>query len=552
MLATLTIQNYALIQELNIDLSKGLSTITGETGAGKSILLGALSLLVGQRADTGVLLDHSRKCIVEGTFRVKDYGLEELFAQYDLDFEEVSVVRREISPDGKSRAFVNDSPVNLSILRDLGEKLIDIHSQHQNLYLENPVFQLRVLDTFAQQADLLQKYKTIFSSYKTMMTEYQRIHDEVGKNKADLEYFQFQYDQLNQAKLQEDEQELLEQELKVLSHSEEIKTALVAASAIMSGEGNSIITLLKDAHHQLSKLRDFYQPSLELFNRLDSALIEMKDIAHETELQSDHIEHNPDRIEFVKQRLDLIYSFQQKHRVSAVQELIIIKDGLKQKIDEISNSDFRLDELKAEIDKIRSAMENMATTISANRQKVIPRIEDRVQELLKELGMHNAIFKVELTSTHEFTITGTDRIRFLFSANKQSPLQELAKVASGGEMARLMLSIKAAISEAIILPTIIFDEIDAGVSGDIADKMGNVIVRMSDHAQVINITHLPQIASKGQNHFLVYKHDLDNKTQTRIKQLKSDERVIEIARMLSGAELSEAAVNNAKALLGIN
>jgi DNA repair protein RecN (Recombination protein N) len=552
MLTSLTIQNYALIQELNISFTNGLSIITGETGAGKSILLGALSLLVGQRADTGVLLDGSRKCIVEGTFKLTGYGLEELFTQFDLDFEETSVVRREISPDGKSRAFVNDTPVNISILKDLGEHLIDIHSQHQNLYLENPAFQLRVLDTFARQFDMLQKYRNTYQSFRVLQTEYQRVYDDAQKNKADLEYYQFQYDQLNQAKLMIGEQETLEEELKTLLHSEEIKSSLATTADLLSGEGNAILSLLKEAHHHMGKLQGFYPPSVDLYQRLDSMLIEMKDVAHETQNLAEHIEFDPERTEYVKQRLDLIYSLYQKHRVSSLKELIFIRDDLKQKTDTVSNAGFKLDELKLETDKVRSNLENIASEITTNRRKVIPVIEGRVDELLKQLGIPNGIFKVDLLPTEEFSSNGKDKCRFLFSANRQGSLQELSKVASGGEMARLMLSIKAAISEAITLPTIIFDEIDAGVSGDIADKMGNVIFRMADHAQVINITHLPQIASKGNNHFLVYKHDVANKTQTNIKLLKSDERVIEIARMLSGEKLSEAAINNAKSLLGIN
>ena len=552
MLTSLSIQNYALIQELNINFSNGLTIITGETGAGKSILLGALSLLVGQRADSSALLDSSRKCIVEGTFRLTGYGLEEFFLQYDLDFDETSVIRREVSPDGKSRAFVNDTPVNISVLKDLGEHLIDIHSQHQNLYLENPVFQLRVLDRFARHTDLLQKYKDAYQAFKLITAEYQRISDETLKNKADLDYFQHQYDQLNQAKLKDDEQASTEQDLKVLIHAEEIKTSLSTASDLISGESNSIVTLLKDAHHQFGKLRNFYQPSNDLYNRLESILIEMKDIAQETDNLTEHIEYDPERLEFLKQRLDLIYSLQQKHRVNTVTELISIRDGLKQKIDLISNADSRLDELKKETDRVRAILENIAGEISLNRKKIIPKIVNRVDELLKQLGIPNGVFEIELLASGDFTATGTDKVRFLFSANKQTPLMELAKVASGGEMARLMLSIKATISEVVTLPTIIFDEIDSGVSGDIADKMGNVIYHMADSAQVINITHLPQIASKGKNHFLVYKQDLAEKTQTSIKHLKSDERVIEIARMLSGEKLSEAAINNAKTLLGMN
>ena len=552
MLTSLTIQNYALIQELQIDWEGGLSIITGETGAGKSILLGALSLLVGQRADTGVLLDNSRKCIVEGAFALKGYGLEELFTRNELDFDDSSVIRREISPDGKSRAFVNDTPVNLSVLKELGERLIDIHSQHQTLYLENPTFQLRILDTFAQQSAELQKYNDILYAYKSLEIEYRKIFDDARKNSSDLDFFQHQFEQLLQAKLKEGEQEPLELELQTLTHSEEIKTALTSASSLFSGEEISIVSQLKETIQHIGKLKNVYSPAVSLHERLDAVLIEIKDIAHETEIQSDHIEHDPDRAEFVRQRLDLIFTLQQKHKVATISELIAFRDQLKQKIDNIYNADFRLEDLQKEISKIKNQLSAIAAVITANRQKEIPHIEERVQELLRQLGMPNAIFKVELTPTDEFTSTGTDKVRFLFSANKQGLLQDLAKVASGGEMARLMLSIKATIAEAVTLPTIIFDEIDTGVSGDIADKMGNVIARMAENAQIINITHLPQIASKGRNHFMVYKYEEDSRTETRIKALKSDERVIEIARMLSGEQLSEAAINNAKALLGMS
>jgi DNA repair protein RecN (Recombination protein N) len=552
MLTSLTIQNYALIQELNINLSNGLSIITGETGAGKSILLGALSLIIGQRADTSVLLDNSRKCIVEGSFNISGYGLEEIFKQYDLDIEENTIIRREISPDGKSRAFVNDSPVNLSILKDLGEKLIDIHSQHQNLYLDNATFQLQVLDTFAKQLPLIQQYKDLFTSYRSLQTEYQSILSNSLKNKADLDYFQFQSEQLHQAKLIDNEQENLEQEIQTLTHSAEIKATLSSVSNIVAGDGNSILSLLKDIQYQLSKLSNIYLPSVDLLSRFNNIIIELKDLARETEHLGENIEHDPVQIEFINQRLDLIYSLQQKHRVSTINELINIKEGLQLKIDSIVNLDLRLDELKIEIDKARNNLDNCAADISQKRKKVIPVIETRIQDLLSQLGMQNAIFKVELQPSDDFTSTGTDKVLFLFSANKQIPLQALSKVASGGEMARLMLSIKAIISEAVTLPTIIFDEIDAGVSGDIADKVGKVIVNMSNHAQVINITHLPQIASKGLNHFFVYKQEFANTTQTQIKQLTKEERIIEIARMLSGEQLSEAAVNNAKALLGMD
>jgi DNA repair protein RecN (Recombination protein N) len=551
MLQTLSIRNYALIQELNIDLASGLSIITGETGAGKSILLGALSLIVGQRADTAVLLDKNSKCIVEGSFALKGYGLEDLFTHNDLDYEEMTVIRREISPDGKSRAFVNDTPVNLTVLRELGERLIDIHSQHQTLYLENPAFQLRILDTFAQQTEVFEKYTGTLDQYRLLKSKYDAIAEEAKKNSAELEFIKHQFDQLNQSKLEPNELSVLEEEIQTLSHAEEIKIALGAVSTQMADSEFAVIPQLKDSINQLSKLRNIYPRSIELFNRIGSMLIEAKDVAQETELLASHIEYDSERIEWVRQRLDLLYMLLQKHRVKTIDELIAIRDDFHHKIETVSNADYQLGELQKEIDRTRAVLGNLAGTITANRKKIIPRIEDRIQELLQQLAMPSAVFKVELTPTEEFTQTGTDKVRFMFSANKQGGLQDLAKVASGGEMARLMLSIKATIAETVTLPTIIFDEIDTGVSGDVADKMGNVIERMSSSAQIINITHLPQIASKGKNHFMVYKCDLDNRTQTQIKLLQSDERVIEIARMLSGEQLSEAAINNAKNLLGI-
>jgi DNA repair protein RecN (Recombination protein N) len=420
------------------------------------------------------------------------------------------------------------------------------------MYLENATFQLRILDAFARHSDLVLKYKDVYQTYRALQNEYQRIFDEAQKNKADLDYFKFQFEQLDQANLQDGEQDSLEQELKLLTHSEEIKTALASASSAISGDNNSIITFLKDAFNQFGKIKNLHQPSNSLSDRIESVLIEMKDIAQETETLCEHIEHDPERIEIVKKRIDLIYSLLQKHRVSGIGELQTLKDELKRKIEEISNADFHLDKLKSQINNVLENLQKGASEISANRKKVIPQIDEHVQSILKQLGMPNGVFSVELLPTDDFTSTGKDKIKFLFSANKQGGLQELSKVASGGEMARLMLSLKAIIAEAITLPTIIFDEIDSGVSGDIADKVGNVIYRMSGFAQVINITHLPQIASKGTNHFLVYKHDQVDKTSTMIKQLKSEERVIEIARMLSGEQLSEAAINNAKALLGIN
>lgn len=552
MLKSLSIQNYAIIQDLNIDFSGGLSIITGETGAGKSILLGALSLIIGQRADTSVLYDNSRKCVVEGEFAIKGYSLEELFAENELDYADITLIRREISSDGKSRAFINDTPVNVSVLKAFGERLIDVHSQHQNLYIDNESFQLKVLDTFAKQNDLLQEYRAKFAQYKALHSEYQKKAEEYQKNKADLEYFQFQYNQLHEAKLTEGEQESLEAELQTLTHAEEIKTNLGMVLNYLEGEESSIILFSKDSINYLNKIRNVFGASGALSDRMNSVLIELKDIASEVNEHFEKIESDPERAELVKQRIDLLYSLEQKHRVTSVKELIAIESDLKAKIDLIDNADTQLDALKIKLDQLRANLENTAGKLSANRKQVLPAIEEKVISILQNLGMPNGVFKVQLDTLPDLALNGQDAVRFLFSANKQGQLQDLGKVASGGEMARLMLSLKAVIAEVIMLPTIIFDEIDQGVSGDIADKMGNVIVKLARFVQIINITHLPQIASKGENHYLVYKKDLDHRTQTQIKKLNPDDRVIEIARMLSGEQLSEAAINNAKALLGIN
>ena len=434
MLKSLFIQNYAIIQDLQIDFNGGLSTITGETGAGKSILLGALSLLIGNRADSNVLFDDSRKCIVEGIFQIGGYGLEDFFKENDIDFAEQTVVRREINPDGKSRAFVNDSPVNLSLLKVMGEQLIDIHSQHENLYIENPVFQLRILDTFAKQLPTLQLFSEKFRNYKNLLSEYHTEKEKAEKNKADLDYFQFQYNQLIESKLRRGEQEELEEELKLLTHAEEIKSHLAQVLGLLSGDEISVIAMLKDALSNLSRIQAVFSVAESYGSRIDASFIELKDIAKEIETNYEKIDFDPERAELVRQRIDLIYGLQQKHRVSSVDELIHIQEDLKNRIDHITNSDEKLSNLKKAIDIEKSVLENISGELSRNRKNVIPQIEARVQELLFQLGMPNAVFKVEIISGDEFNSYGSDKVRFLFSANKQTFPLELSKVASGGEM----------------------------------------------------------------------------------------------------------------------
>jgi len=549
MLQSIYIQNYALINELEIDFNKGLNIITGETGAGKSILLGALSLVLGQRADTSVLKDKSRKCFVEAKFQIKQYQIKDFFKDNDLDYDELTVIRREITDNGKSRAFINDTPVNLSILKDLSSSLIDIHSQHESLLLGDDHFQLSLVDSFADHQELLDTYRNKYEEYNILSTEYAKLVNNAEKAKSDLDYYQFQYDQLEALKLVNGEQEELEEELEQLNHAEEIKLKLSESYNLLSGEEISIISNLKQAKNAIDSISKYLKEGEDLTQRIESTYIELQDINNEIELLNEKIEHDPARIEFIRERLDNIYSLEQKHKVSSIQELIEIKNNLQEQIDAINSYDFETEKLKKQMDLLLNELETDSTKISDNRKGIIPKIEDKVIEILRLLGIPNAKFKVEQIPTEEFLPTGKEVLRFLFSANKNVALEELSKVASGGEISRLMLSIKSLIVETTTLPTIIFDEIDTGTSGEIADKMGSIIKQMSNKMQVINITHLPQIAGKGDYHYLVYKKDNHETTNTYIKLLTQEERINEIAKMLSGEALTEAAIENAKVLL---
>ncbi len=550
MFTHLSIRNYVLIQELEIDFHTGLSIITGETGAGKSILLGALGLLTGQRADSSTLLDSSKRCIVEGIFNLDDVSWKIWFDEHDIEYEPETVIRREVAADGKSRAFVNDSPVNLSLLKDLGAQLIDIHSQHQNIYLQSPGFQLQILDTYAQQLDEIAVYGRSYHYYRKLLSELEDLQVSADRQRSELDYLRFRFEELETAKLQTGEQEDLENELKALTHAEEIKSGLAQVNALLDADEISAVQILKSATLVLSKLQSVYPIAEGFLKRIESSLIEMRDIANETDRIAEATELSPERLEEVNIRLDLLYSLQQKHHVTTVKELIDIRDELSEKIREITDYDSRIENIQEQINQNRLQLESMAEAISARRRQAIPAIEERIHELLVQLGIPNAIFKVDLSSAGTFTPTGTDAITFLFSANRQQNLQDLGKVASGGEMSRLMLSVKAAISEKIDLPTLIFDEIDTGVSGEIAGKMGNILERMAQFAQIINITHLPQVAAKGGHHYKVYKEDHGAFTQTKVRELTPDERVTEIARMLSGEKITGAAIENAKHLLG--
>jgi DNA repair protein RecN (Recombination protein N) len=549
MLVKLFVQNYALIKELDIEPEKGLTIITGETGAGKSILLGALSLILGNRADSTVLLDKNEKCIVEGTFRIEDYDMNEFFVSNELDYESVTSLRREINPAGKSRAFINDTPVTIGILKELGDKLIDIHSQHQTLMLGNNSFQLNVIDSFAGTSKLLSEYKVKFSDFRKLKKEFQTAHEKAEKNKADLEYFRFQFTQLEDAKLKAGETAELESEQELLSHAEEIKIALSASSNLFSADGISILSMLREAKMHMGKIKTFLPVGDALLSRTESALIELDDIAVELEKLAVSIEADPHRLALINDRLDTIFSLMQKHRISNADELINKREEIRANVASIVSSDERLSELESLIEKEAAVLKKMSGEISEKRQGVITEIETKITELLRQLGMPNARFRISLTRLNDYTATGIDQADFLFSANKQIPPENLAKIASGGELSRVMLSLKSVLSRNTNLPTIIFDEIDSGVSGEVADKVGQILAGMGKFMQVINITHLPQVASQGKMHYHVYKDDEDDSTITRVKLLTYDERILEVARLLSGSEVTATAMQNARELL---
>jgi DNA repair protein RecN (Recombination protein N) len=551
MLKSLFVQNYALINHLEIEFGAGLSIISGETGAGKSILLGALSLILGQRADTSVLYDKSKKCIVEGSFEIKGYGLEEILEDNQIDYDPLMLLRREISDTGKSRSFVNDTPVSLNVLRELGMKLVDIHSQHQNLMLGDNAFQLQVVDTFAGQLEQVAAYTQQYYRYRSLQQRVEQLEQEAGKNKADLDYYQFQFDQLDKAALQEGEQETLEAEMQTLLHAEEIKGSLLQVYGMLSGDEQPLIARLKDAQGMLQKLVPFFPQVESLVQRLESSYIELKDLAMESEHLGNMIDYDPQRIEQLQQRLDILYSLLQKHRVQTITQLLEIQAELKEKIARISGVDLDLERSVKELQEMEKNLTAQAVHLSGKRISVFSEIEKKITSQLKQLGMPNGRFAIEHTILEKFSSRGKDQLQFLFSANKQGPVMELSKIASGGELSRVMLCLKSLLTRSLALPTIIFDEIDAGVSGEIADKVGNIILDMSGNMQVINITHLPQIASKGERHYLVFKTEDAHRSLTKIKLLTPKDRILEIARMLSGEDVTEAAIENARELLKI-
>ncbi|MBI9061206.1 MAG: DNA repair protein RecN [Marinilabiliaceae bacterium] len=549
MLKSLIISNYALIDKVEIKFEKGLSVITGETGAGKSVLLGALSLILGQRSDINALLDKTTKCVVEGEFYIADYGLVDLFNANDVDYETTTIIRRELLPSGKSRAFVNDTPVNLGFLKSMSDRLIDVHSQHQNLLLSEDSFHLSVVDVVADNGSIREEYKSTFHVYKTLKSQINALIEQNDKQKADLDYMQFQYDQLESAQLKAGELVELELNLERLSHAEDIKTGLSDVISIMEGEPAPLIDALGEALHKIQKISSYLEDGEQLAQRLESAYIDLKDLNDDVSVRAESVEFDPQAIQKVQQRLDLIYNLQQKHRLESVEALIALRDELAAKIEKINLFDEQLDKLKLKMQRAESDLSKIARRLTKSRQEVFYKVKTEIENPLKELGMPHANFVIEHKKQETYSANGCDRVEFLFAANKNGTPSLIHKVASGGEMSRVMLSIKSLLSSAKGLPTIIFDEIDTGVSGEVADKMGRIMVNMGRRIQVISITHLPQITVKGGHHYKVFKTDNDHQTISQIKKLNHEERIVEVAKMLSGSEMSEAALVNARTLL---
>lgn len=549
MLNRLVIQNYALIDNLDITFSDQLNIITGETGAGKSIILGALSLLLGQRAESRYFYNQEKKCVIEGYFHIPGFHLKEFFTAHDLDYEEETVLRREITAEGKSRAFVNDTPVNLTTLRQLGESLIDIHSQHATLEINDEKFQLLVVDTLSGTDVQLREYRELYREYRKTQKELKELLLATEQSKADMNYFQFQFDELEKARLQEDEQEHLEQELNALTHAEEIRRSLEGAAYLMDDHEQAALVQLKEALQQLQQAERFNSALAPLSERLRSTLIELKDITSEIsgEAQNTHI--NEARSAEVSERLDLIYSLEKKHRVNTTGELLELQKSLSLKLESILQGDDRVEQLRTLEQNLREQLSDLADAVHEKRTAAIPEVERSVRETLQEVGMPHAVLKIGNSVLEDFTDSGRTSVRFLFTANKGQEPAPMNKVASGGELSRLMLSIKSLIARHTALPTIIFDEIDTGISGEVALKVGNVMEAISENMQVIAITHLPQIASKGNAHYRVFKDERTGRTMTGISRLEQQERVLEVAKMLSGENPGEFALQNAKELL---
>ena len=548
MLKQLSVENYALISRLNIDFYTGFSTITGETGAGKSILLGALSLLLGNRADSTAIANRNKNCVVEGIFDIQAYKLQRFFNANDLEYEQETVIRRMISPSGKSRAFINDIPVTLNTLKELGAKLIDVHSQHKNAEIGKSGFQLQAIDSFGKLEGTLEKYQKAFKNYATTQKQLKELLKTSAKHKADIDYIRFRYDKLESANLNPNEQQALEEEQDTLNHAEEIKQNLSKIHFLLSEEEQNVLDMLSEAKQAAFRIRSYFTEANDISERLESVHIELTDIAAEAEIHAGKADFNPNRADEISLRLNLIYELQQQFGVPTIVELLEIQSGLEKQIVDTDSSDEKIKQLETQLKEREHNLTELSVKLSEKRKAVLPKVERKITESLKNLGMPNAVFQIALTPI-DFTSVGSDEIQFLFTANKAQAPQPIGNVISGGEMSRVMLSIKAIIASSVALPTIIFDEIDTGVSGDIADKIGNTMQQMGAKMQVLSITHLPQVASKGEHHYKVYKNNGSTVSETQIKALTNNDRVTEIAKMLSGETLTDAAIENAKVLL---
>ena len=550
MLQQLYIKNFTLIDELDIQLHPGFSVITGETGAGKSIILGAIGLLLGQRADSKSIKQGTDRCVIEAHFDLSRYDMKSFFDENDIEYDDKdTIIRRELTATGKSRAFINDTPVALSMLKELGDQLMDIHSQHQNLLLNKQDFQLNVVDILAQNSQQVASYQAVFDQYQQQKKALETLREEIERNRQNVDFLQFQFDELSQSKLAKGEQEELEQQSDTMSHAEDIKTALYETDNALNGDETGVVDMIRKATNALESISQVLPDSEELVGRLDSCRIELKDIADEVGRMLNHTDFDPEELDAINNRLDRLYELEKKYHVKTVEELISLRDQLQQQLNNIENSDEAVGEKEKEVERLHAICQEHANKVTKQRQAIAKQMKSQMAGRLEALGMPHARFEVSITTT-ELGRNGQDNVSFLFSANTSTPLQSVAQVASGGEIARVMLSLKAMISGAVKLPTIIFDEIDTGVSGKIAEKMAQIMQEMGQtERQVISITHLPQIAALGSHHYKVSKEETPQGTISQMKELTPEERINEIAQMLSGSNISKAAIDNAKQLL---
>ncbi|HNC34078.1 MAG TPA: DNA repair protein RecN, partial [Bacteroidia bacterium] len=549
MLTRLVIKNYVLIRELDINFSDGLSIITGETGAGKSILLGAMGLVLGERADAKTLFDKNNKCIIEAEFSISHYNLKDFFSQHDIDFENDTIIRREINAEGKSRAFVNDTPVNLSVLKELSSFLVDVHSQHQTLTLNTSAFQLNVLDITAGNQKQLNDYNNLFNEYKKLLKQVAELKALENKSIAESEFLQFQFDELEAAGLKSGEFEKIESELQILNNTENIVLTLDSTSDILSEGETNVLSNITQAVNRLNGIARLHPSLTDILKRIQSCNIELKDISSELTALKSQFSLNPSQLEILNDRLSVYNKLLQKHRVKNADDLIVLQQGIASQLQSFQSLADEIEKCEKQTQEIYHSLRLIAEELHNKRQKAAQSFKKDILKLLKEVSLNDAQFDIDLTTTEELTTAGTTAVRFLFSANKGVTVMELAKVASGGELSRLMLCIKALIANKTSMPTIIFDEIDTGISGEVAHKVGNLIEQLSKSRQVLAITHLPQMAGKGKTHYFVFKHIEKGIAQSRIKTLTPDERVVEIAKMLSGEEVTDASLQNARHLL---